>query len=86
MKEEDAMQPYFITRIDGEPLYFAGLNSARVGVGAKDGYGFEIVTDAAEAACPMYTFAAHWSFQRRPPASGWRCRPLSMKRSHSQRI
>lgn len=47
--EEGAKQPYFITPIDAEPLFFAGLSSARAGEGAKDGYGFVIVTDAAEA-------------------------------------
>jgi len=49
VKEEDAKQPYFIKPIDGEPLYFAGLSSAREGDEGKEGYGFVIVTDAAEA-------------------------------------
>lgn len=49
VKVEDAKQPYLITLIDGEPLYFAGLSSARAGDEGKEGYGFVIVTDAAEA-------------------------------------
>jgi putative SOS response-associated peptidase YedK len=47
--EEGAKQPYFITPVDGQPLYFTGLSSTRAEEDARDGYGFVIVTDAAEA-------------------------------------
>jgi len=45
--EEGGKQPYFITPIDGEPLFLAGLSSVRGE--PHEGDGFVIVTDAADA-------------------------------------
>jgi len=47
--EEGAKQPYFITPIDGLPLYFAALTSVHEGREPYPGDGFVIVTDASEA-------------------------------------
>jgi putative SOS response-associated peptidase YedK len=47
--EEGAKQPYLITPVDGKPPNLAALSSAGAGEDAKDGHGFVIVTDAAEA-------------------------------------
>jgi putative SOS response-associated peptidase YedK len=46
---EAGKQPYFITPIDGQPLFFAALSSVRPGAYPQDGDGFVLVTDAAEA-------------------------------------
>jgi putative SOS response-associated peptidase YedK len=45
--EEGAKQPYYITPIDGEPLFFAGLSGVRHGAVPREDKGFVIVTDAA---------------------------------------
>jgi putative SOS response-associated peptidase YedK len=47
--EEGKKQPYFITPIDGKPLFFAGLTSVKPGAEHRDGDGFVIVTGAADA-------------------------------------
>jgi putative SOS response-associated peptidase YedK len=47
--EEGKKQPYFITPIDGQPLFLAGLSSVRPGAQAYEGDGFVLVTSAAEA-------------------------------------
>ena len=47
--EEGAKQPYFIEPIDGQPLFFAGLSSAKPDAEAHEGDGFVIVTDASDA-------------------------------------
>ena len=45
--EEGKKQPYYITPIDGQPLYLAGLTTAADGVELSKDYGYVIVTDAA---------------------------------------
>jgi putative SOS response-associated peptidase YedK len=66
----DGSQPYFIRRMDGEPLFMAALTSQQLETEAHDGDGFMIVVTAADAG-PMDVHALRPVVFAAPDARVW---------------